>query len=182
MDKNPTSIVQERKNASSSRLILPQPTHSSIVTQTPQRTQASTPLSTLKYCTTQPQANTPASPRQLATSTNTRRLKGFGNKAHMMISTIQRMLLAALATVLILDPTRAFFVSPPAASAASAAARWQSRSSLGLDSGLVRASAREQGGLRGVGAPLSMAVEQKGRVTVYHKETCPYCKKVRITS
>ena len=95
-----------------------------------------------------------------------------------MISTMRRMLLAALSTVLILDTTGAFFVATPASSAVSAVARGKLRSSLGVNSGLVRASARGQGGLRGVGAPLSMAVEQKGRVTVYHKDTCPHCKKV----
>lgn len=99
---------------------------------------------------------------------------------------MQRMLLSALATVLILDTTGAFFVAPPASLAASAATtRRHSPSSLGFDSVQLRASARGQGGLRGVGAPLAMsaaetAVEQKGLVTVYHKETCPYCKKVGL--
>lgn len=90
-------------------------------------------------------------------------------------------MLAALASLVVLAPARAFFAAAPGEGTAGSAAVRRASSLQGLGStGLTRATARRHGG--GGVTRLSMsaetALEQKGLVTVYHKETCPYCKKV----
>lgn len=84
---------------------------------------------------------------------------------------MRSFVLAAVAALAALAPSSAFI---PAAPRAAAIGQHHPHASLSQAGSSVRVAA----------APLRMmsgadtAVEQKGLVTVYHKETCPYCKKV----
>eukprot|EP00752_Nemacystus_decipiens_P018634 g16708.t1 len=90
---------------------------------------------------------------------------------------MRSFVLAAFAALAALTPSSAFITAAPRAAA------------TGLHRPHASLSQAAAGGSNGIrvatgGGPLRMmsgadtAVEQKGLVTVYHKETCPYCKKV----
>lgn len=82
---------------------------------------------------------------------------------------IMKLVLAASAAFASLTPASAFVTTAPRVAALSAAGQ-QYRSLTSSHAGARRA----------VAAPLSMMSGdgQEGLVTVYHQETCPYCKKV----
>lgn len=86
---------------------------------------------------------------------------------------MRSFVLAAFAALAALSPSSAFITAAPRADAAR---QYRPHASF--------SRAASAGSIRVASAPLHMsagadtAVEQKGLVTVYHKETCPYCKKV----
>lgn len=82
---------------------------------------------------------------------------------------IMKLVLAASAALASLAPASAFVTTAPRVAALPAAGQQ------------YRSFTSSHAGARGaVAAPLSMmsGAAQEGLVTVYHKETCPYCKKV----
>lgn len=86
---------------------------------------------------------------------------------------MRSFVLAAFAALAAFSPSSAFITATPSAAATG---RHHPHASY--------SRAASGGSIRVASAPLHMmsgadtAVEQKGLVTVYHKETCPYCKKV----
>jgi len=87
---------------------------------------------------------------------------------------MRSFVLAAFAALAALDPSSAFVatVSPRITAAAGQHFRHLSASRAAPASRV-----NDAGPLRMMSGA-DTAVEQKGLVTVYHKETCPYCKKV----
>eukprot|EP00903_Cladosiphon_okamuranus_P012388 g11610.t1 len=86
--------------------------------------------------------------------------------------------LAAFAALAALSPSSAFITAAPRAAATGLhrpLAALPRTSPAGIS--IRVASAAAAGPLRMMSGA-DTAVEQKGLVTVYHKETCPYCKKV----
>lgn len=87
---------------------------------------------------------------------------------------MRSFMLAAFAALAALAPSSAFVATTSPRATATAGQRYRPSSA-------PRAAPAAR---INVAAPLRMmsgadtAVEQKGLVTVYHKETCPYCKKV----
>lgn len=97
----------------------------------------------------------------------------------MIMRTQRRLLLAAVAALAALAPSCAFVTAAP-----KIPAQQQQQHSLFSTARAVAGGGNAPAVAVSAGGPLFMmagddtATEQKGLVTVYHKETCPYCKKV----
>ncbi|CAM9811165.1 unnamed protein product [Pylaiella littoralis] len=96
----------------------------------------------------------------------------------MIMGTQRRLLLAAVAALAALAPSCAFVTAAP-----KIPAQQQQQHSLFSTSRAVAGGGNAPAVAVSAGGQLFMmagddtATEQKGLVTVYHKETCPYCKK-----
>lgn len=90
---------------------------------------------------------------------------------------MRSFVLAAFAALAALSPSSAFITAAPRAAATGQHRPHASLSRAApVGSGIRVASAAGPLGMMMSGA--DTAVEQKGLVTVYHKDGCPYCKKV----